>query len=153
MNIGDYPRTADFNRATFDPVIFQTLGGVIEEAEAGRSRVRFPAKAEFMIPGGFMQGGMQAALIDEGMIVAVRTLLPANEHFTTAELKINYLRPAAGSEFLCESEVVRKGRNLIYVESSLKDDQGRLVARASSSLIRVEDRFPANQPDGAAGAP
>ena len=53
MNIGDYPRTEDFNNRTFDPVIFQTLGGVVEEAEEGRSRVRFPAKPEFMIPGGF----------------------------------------------------------------------------------------------------
>lgn len=147
MNIGDYPRTGDFNNADFDPQIFQTLGGTIEEAGEGRSRIRFPAKREFMIPGGFIQGGIQAALIDEGMIVAVRTLLPAKEHFTTAELKVNYLRPAAGTFFICESEVVRKGRSLIYVESSLKDEQGRLVARASSSLVRVEGRFPANSPD------
>lgn len=153
MNIGDYPRTADFNSATFDPVIFQTLGGVIELAEEGRSVVRFPAKLEYMIPGGFLQGGIQAALIDEGMIVAVRTLLPAEEHFTTAELKVNYLRPAAGDSFVCESEVVRRGRTLIYVESSLKDDRGRLVARASSSLVRIEGRLPANAPDGSVTAP
>jgi uncharacterized protein (TIGR00369 family) len=140
MNIGDYPRTADFDSARFDPAIFQTLGGVIEEAEEGRSRLRFPAKPEFTIPGGLIQGGIQAALIDEGMIVAVRTVLPAAEHFTTAELKVNYLRPAAGPFFICESEVVRKGRNLIYVESSLKDEHGRLVARASSSLVRVRGR-------------
>ncbi len=75
------------------------------------------------------------------MIVAVRTLLPADEHFTTAELRVNYLRPAAGASFVCEGEVVRKGRTLIYVEASLKDDQGRLVPRASSSLVRVEGRF------------
>ena len=148
MNVGDYPRTADFNNRTFDPVIFQTLGGTIEEAGDGRSRVCFPANSAFQIPGGFIQGGMQAALIDEGMIVAVRTLLPASEHFTTAELRVNYLRPAAGTGFVCESEVVRKGRNLIYVEASLTDDQGRLVARASSSLVRVEGRFPENNADG-----
>ena len=153
MNIGDFPRTADFNSGTFDPAIFQTLGGVIELAEQGRSVVRFPAKAEFMIPGGFLQGGIQAALIDEGMIVAVRTLLPAEEHFTTAELKVNYLRPAAGGSFVCESEVVRRGRTLIYVESSLKDEADRLVARATSSLVRVEGRFPSNTPDGATTMP
>ena len=137
MNIGDYPRTSDFNSRTFDPAIFQTLGGVIEEAEEGRSRVRFPFRSEFAIPGGFIQGGMQAAFVDEGMIVAVRTLLPASENYTTSELRMTYLRPATGEYFICESEVIRKGRTLLYVEGSLKDDQGRLVARASSSLIRL----------------
>ena len=147
MNIGDHPRTADFNSRTFDPHIFQTLQGVIEHAEEGRSRVRFPMQEAFTIPGGFVQGGMQAAWIDEGMIVAVRTLLPAAEHFTTAELRVNYLRPAAGASFLCESEVVRKGRTLVYVEASLTDDQGRLVARASSSLVKVEGRLPSHPPE------
>ena len=140
MTIRDYPRTADFDNATFDPPIFQTLGGCIEEAGDGRARVRFPARHELTIPGGFLQGGIQAAIIDEGMYVAVRTVLPADEEFTTAELSVNYLRPAAGESFVCESEVVRKGRNLIYVEASLRDDQGRLVARASSSLARVRPR-------------
>ncbi len=147
MNIGDHPTTADFDRRTFDPPIFQTLQGVIEEAAHGRSRVRFPAQRAFQIPGGFIQGGMQAALINEGMIVAVRTLLPAGEHFTTSELKLNYLRPAAGAFFICESEVIRKGRTVIYVESSLKDSEGRLVARASSSLVKVEGRFPSHPPE------
>jgi uncharacterized protein (TIGR00369 family) len=153
MNIGDHPRTADFNNKTFDPAIFQTLGGVIEHAEEGRSRVRFPFRPTFAIPGGFVQGGIQAAFVDEGMIVAVRTLLPASDHYTTSELRLTYLRPAGGEYFVCESEVVRKGRTVIYVEASLKDDQGRLVARASSSLVRVEGRYPANAPDGRADAP
>jgi uncharacterized protein (TIGR00369 family) len=147
VNIGDYPRTPDFNARTFDPHIFQTLRGVIEVAEEGRSRVRFPAQQAFTIPGGFIQGGMQAAFIDEGMIVAVRTLLPSGEHYTTSELRVTYLRPAAGDSFLCESEVVRKGRTVIYVEASLKDDEGRLVARASSSLVRVEGRIPSHPPE------
>lgn len=118
--------------------ITPTLGGVIEFAAEGRSRVRYPNRREFSIPGGVMQGGMQGALIDQSMIVAVRTLLPSGDHFTTVELKINYLRPAGGASLVCESEVVRQGRNLIYVEASLRDDQGALVARASSSLVRVE---------------
>lgn len=140
MNIGDYPGTADFDSATFDPPVFQTLGGHIEAAGEGRARVRFPWQDRFSIPEGVLQGGMQAALIDEAMIVAVRTVLPLADDFTTAELKVNYLRPAAGPSFLCEAEVVRKGRNLIYVEASLSDDQGRLVARASSTLARVHPR-------------
>jgi uncharacterized protein (TIGR00369 family) len=118
--------------------VFTFLDGVIEEARDGRSRVRFAKRPEFTIPGGFVQSGIQGALIDEGMIVAVHSLLPPGERYTTAELKVNYLRPAAGESFLCESEVIRRGRSLIYVESSLLDDQGRLVARASSSLVRVE---------------
>lgn len=137
MNSGDYPRTGDFDNRAFDPPVFQTLGGVIELAAVGRSRVRFPFRLEWTIPGGFVQGGFQAAMIDEGMIVAVRTLLPAGEQFTTAQLEVNYLRPAAGESFLCESEVLRRGRGVIYVESSLRSNDGRLLARASSTLVRV----------------
>lgn len=137
MNIGDTSRAEDFNSGAFDPPVFQTLGGAIEFASEGHSRVRFPFRAEWTIPGGFVQGGFQAAMIDEGMIVAVRTLLAAGEQFTTAQLEVNYLRPAAGESFLCESEVMRRGRGVIYVESSLSSNDGRLLARASSTLVRV----------------
>jgi uncharacterized protein (TIGR00369 family) len=142
----EYRTGADFQTRPFDPPIFETLGGTVEEAGEGRSRLRFPLKRAFTIPGGFIQGGIQAALIDEGMIVAVMTAVPKGEYYTTVELKVNYLRPAIGESFTCESEVIRKGRTMIYVESSLKDDQGRLVARASSTVVKVANRAAAETP-------
>jgi uncharacterized protein (TIGR00369 family) len=130
-------RVAAFNDGSFDAAIFETLGAVVEEAAGGRGRVRYPHQARFAIPSGAIQGGIQAALIDEAMIVALRGLTGGATHYTTAELRVNYLRPALGREFVAEAEVVRRGRTVAYVEASLRDDQGRLVARASSTLVRV----------------
>jgi acyl-coenzyme A thioesterase PaaI-like protein len=53
-----------------------------------------------------------------------------------AEMKISFLRPVRAGGFLtCASRVVSGGQRAVFVEADLTDDDGRLVARASSTYL------------------
>jgi uncharacterized protein (TIGR00369 family) len=67
------------------------------------------------------------------MGMAFGSTLGAGESVTTVELKINYLRPVWETRLRAEARVVSRGKNLGLVECDVKDEQGRLVARSSST--------------------
>lgn len=69
-------------------------------------------------PMGGVHGGYSAALLDSAMGCAVQTTLPAATGYTTAEIKINYLRPikAGGEKLKAVGTVIHGGRQMITAE-------------------------------------
>jgi len=65
--------------------------------------------------------------------------LAEGERFTTIELKINFLRAVRQATLTAEANVLKAGATLGYVECEVKDEQGRLVARASSTCMPVPE--------------
>src|SRR5437588_11060129 len=63
--------------------------------------------------------------------------LREGETFTTIELKINFLRAVRKATLTAEARVVKAGSTLGYVECDVKDQTGRLVARASSTCMKL----------------
>jgi uncharacterized protein (TIGR00369 family) len=57
-------------------------------------------------------------------------MLGIGEAFSTAEMKINYIRPITPETGVvsCEGRVVHKGRTLAVSEARLTDGAGRLLA-------------------------
>jgi uncharacterized protein (TIGR00369 family) len=74
---------------------------------------------------------------------AYAATLGEGETFTTVELKINFFRPVRQGKLTAEARVVRAGANLGYAECDLKDDEGRLVARAASTCMKLGEARPA----------
>src|SRR5947209_19483541 len=69
--------------------------------------------------------------------------LAEGESFTTVELKINFLRAVRQGRLIAEAKVVKAGSALGYVECDVSDQDGRLVARASSTCMKLrQDRPP-----------
>jgi len=65
----------------------------------------------------------------------------------TVENKVSFLRPASGPNLFCRAEVLRAGRNLVFVEAEVTDEraEGRvMVAKASSTLAVI----PLSTPNG-----
>lgn len=107
--------------------IAETLGGELLEHGEGRARIRFPVLPEYMNPAGQLQGGMFAVMMDSAMAVAA-------DGIATAAMQFSILRPATGGHVIASGEVVRAGRNLIYAEAELRDEEsGKLLARASQT--------------------
>jgi uncharacterized protein (TIGR00369 family) len=57
---------------------------------------------------------------------------------TTIELKINFLRPVVEGRLRAIGRVVEMRRTLLFAEADVVDEQGRLVARASSTCLAIE---------------
>jgi uncharacterized protein (TIGR00369 family) len=119
-------------RAVFDGFPYhQYLGIEVEEARPGHARIAIPTgpKVDGGIAGS-VHGGILASLVDIAMLEAViPTLEEGEQPGGTIDLGITYLRPAMGSRITVEADVVRRGREIVCSEISIRDDQQRLCAR------------------------
>jgi uncharacterized protein (TIGR00369 family) len=101
---------------------------VILEMEAG------PRHAN---PMGTLHGGILCDIADAAMGTAFGSGLQEGESMTTIELKINFFRPFWNGLLRAEAHVLRRGKSVGYVECEIKDDRGRLVAKAGSTLMTL----------------
>ena len=69
--------------------------------------------------------------------VAPAGTLADGETFTTLELKINFLKPVWSGRLTATARVVKPGRTVGLVECDVRDDDGHLVARASSTCVTL----------------
>jgi uncharacterized protein (TIGR00369 family) len=62
---------------------------------------------------------------------------PEGEQNTTIELKINFIRPVVEGRLRAVGRVVQVRRSLLFAEADVFDQDGRLVARASSTCLGI----------------
>jgi uncharacterized protein (TIGR00369 family) len=121
------------------PPIARLIGLVLKAIEPGRAVFKLEADERHHNPMGTLHGGVYCDLADVAMGCAYAATLGEGETFTTIELKINFLRPVRKATLTAEARVVKAGRSLGYVECEVKDQKGRLVARAASTCMRLSD--------------
>lgn len=101
--------------------------------EAGKIRIAFQARPEFMNPIGMVHGGLLSAMLDEVMGNAIGILLTNHEFAPTVELKINFVRPAYPGLLLAEAHIVHRGFSLVFLQSELRNAEGQLIATATAT--------------------
>ena len=109
------------------------LGMQMFEAEPGHSRVEFQAREELYNPGGVVQGGFLAAMLDFAMGAASRSVVERTMTRHTLEMKISYIQPAKAGKLIGKGRVVHKGRSVYFAEATLSTEEGALVATATST--------------------
>ena len=115
-----------------------TLGMVcLDKSDPGRTVWRMVADERFSNPVGIVQGGFVAAFADSAMGASSVTFAKERRVFSAnAEMKISFLKPArVGSTLTCTATVIGGGNRAAFVEAEVVDDDGRLVAKASSTYI------------------
>ena len=117
----------------------ETLGARISEAEPGRVVVELEAGPQHRHGGGVVQGGVITQIADAAMGMSLATLQEDRVWNTTIELKINFIRPVVSGRIRAIGRVVEMKQKLMYGEADVLDEQGRLVARASSTCLAVAE--------------
>lgn len=113
------------------------LGLQVESVEPGRAVMSLPIRDDHKQNHGVVHGGAIASLIDSAMAYAIIPLLGENEHTTTVDLTIHYLRPLIEGKATATARVVRAGRRVIAVSAEVVDQNERLVATAVSTYLRL----------------
>lgn len=96
---------------------------------------------------GFVHAGVTMTIADHTCGGAAASTVPENKDVITVENKISFLRPALGPILICRADVLRTGRNLIFVEAVVsveRDDSRVLIAKASSTLAVIPLRGSGN---------
>src|SRR5262245_62261088 len=123
------------------PPIGRLLGFVLKVIEPGHAVFEMEADEQHHNPKGTLHGGIYCDLADAAMGYPYASNLAEGESFTTVELKINFLRAVRQGRLTAEARVVKAGGSLGYVECDVTDQAGKLVARASSTCIKLrQDR-------------
>lgn len=113
------------------------LNGVLLEAEVGKLTVEIEIREEMTNPAGIMHGGTAAAIMDEVMGMTTFTL-GQNAFYAAANLNVDFLRPGnKGEKVKAVSEVIRSGKTLAHIECKLVGENGKLIAKATSNLVRT----------------
>ncbi|MEE8435637.1 MAG: PaaI family thioesterase [bacterium] len=107
--------------------------------EEGLCRIAFTPDKRHANAANSMQGGVLAAVADAAIGTALASTLKENEFFTTVEMKMNFLRPSPFHKRLeVEGKVVHRGRSMAYMECTVTNEEGKLVARINSSSMIVQ---------------
>src|SRR5437868_11105948 len=120
------------------PPVGRLLGFALKAIEPGRAVFEMEADERHHNPMGTLHGGVYCDLADAAMGYAYAATLAEGESFTTVELKINFLRTVRRATLTAEAKVIKAGAMLGYVECDVKDEQGRLVAKAASTCIKIK---------------
>ena len=119
------------------PPISRTLDFILVEAEHGR--VVFQGRPGFAHynPMGMVHGGWFATLLDSALGCAVASILPAGKAYTTAELKVNIVRPLSDKvPFVrAESRIIHGGGRMATSDARLTGPDGKLYAHGSTTCF------------------
>jgi uncharacterized protein (TIGR00369 family) len=139
MSAPNIPVESDFRtRAKMNDVpIARLIGFEAKEIGDGRATVTLSAGTRHANPMGTLHGGVLCDIADAAMGMAFASTLAPEETFTTVELKINFFRPVWQAQLKAEGRVVRRGRNMGYVECEITDEHGKLVAKAASTCLAL----------------
>jgi uncharacterized protein (TIGR00369 family) len=116
-----------------------TLGARITESEPGRVVLELETGPQHRHGGGLVQGGIITQIADAAMGMSLGTLQEDGMWNTTVELKINFIRPVISGRIRAVGRVVEMKQTLFFGEADVLDEQGRLVAKASSTCMPVPE--------------
>lgn len=119
------------------PPIGRLIGFDLVSVTPGEARIALQATAAHANPMGTLHGGVLCDIADAAMGIAYASNLDDGESFTTLELKINFLKPIWEARLLAVGRVIKQGRTVGLVECDVTDDQGNLVARATSTCLTL----------------
>lgn len=97
----------------------------------------FPAQLKHANPLGMLQGGIISALIDDTM--GPLSFAAVRGPTTTLNLNVNFLRSVKCPDRVkVEARVTGRGRNVVHLEADVFDSRGRIVAKATSTVLSLK---------------
>jgi len=105
------------------------------DPDAGTIEVAFTATEQFLNPAGTVQGGFLAAMLDDTLGPALVATLGNGEWAPTADLHVQFMKPAKPGQLRGSARIIRRGRDVAFLAGELRDPEGELVATATATAM------------------
>ena len=118
----------------------ETLGliRVVSTDAEGHASLEYEAKREQCHSGGVVQGGFISGWIDAAMAHAAMAKNGPGIVPMTLELKVSYFAPTRPGLVVAEAWVERHGKRTSFYEGHLKDAEGNVLAKATSTILLAD---------------
>ncbi|MCC5854721.1 MAG: thioesterase family protein [Idiomarina sp.] len=129
----------------------QLLGLEITEFSSARSEVKFRWQESLIgnQPQRILHGGVTATALDTaGGVVILASVVerladntPTDEILArmsrcgTIDLRVDYLRPGRGDEFICTATIIRSGNKVAVARMEMHNEQGMLIAFGTGTYL------------------
>ncbi|HLV48785.1 MAG TPA: thioesterase family protein [Aliidiomarina sp.] len=129
----------------------QLLGLEITQFSGQLSEVRFRWKEELIgnMPQRILHGGVTSTALDTaGGVVVIASLVehladhtPAEEIMQrvakcgTIDLRVDYLRPGRGEEFICTATIMRSGNKVAVARMEMHNEEGTHIAVGTGTYL------------------
>ncbi len=119
----------------------ETLGITIEEYTAERVVLALQWAPSLCTSGGILHGGTIMALADSAGGACALLNLPAEASGTiTIESKTNFLGAVRQGRVTAEATALHRGGTTIVVETAVRDEAGKLIAKVTQSQLVLRPR-------------
>jgi acyl-CoA thioesterase len=118
--------------------LLRLLGMQATDVAAGHVRVEYAVGPDHLRTGGIAHGGILATLMDTALGLAASTKAPAGLDVVTAQINVNFIRPAwSGERLEASAQVKHSGRKTAVATGEIRTVDGSLVATGSATLVYV----------------
>lgn len=120
---------------------YRWAGVELVDASPGRVEIAFEAGTHHLNLQGLVHGGLLATLADTAMGLAVRTVLQPDRRHVTVQFGVEFLSPGRPGKIVAGGRSVKVGSRLGFAEADVTDADGRLLAKAHSTLsVTTEEK-------------
>jgi uncharacterized protein (TIGR00369 family) len=105
------------------------------DAETGFARIAYGLGEAHFNRFGALHGGAIACVMDDVLAVAAGLVLQWGEIAPTLEMKVSYLAQGSAGHHIAEARVLKRGRQINFLEAFLATEAGKTIATASATIM------------------
>ena len=115
---------------------WRTLGMELKEVEPGKAVFEAVVRPDLM-QNKVLHGGVLASIADSACAVAAVSLIFPASYATTINLQLSYLKKITEGRFRAEGKCLKAGKNVMFCEAQVFDQNQVLVCTATSQLLAI----------------
>lgn len=105
------------------------------DPETGWARIAYALGEPHFNRFGALHGGAIACAMDDVLAVAAGLVLQWGEIAPTLEMKVSYLAQGTPGRHIAEARVLKRGRQINFLDATLATDTGKLIATATATIM------------------
>ena len=113
------------------------LAGTLLEIDVHHIKVAYTVRPEMCNPGKILHGGIASLMLDD--VIGMGNFVAGSEFLMTSiNLNVDFLSAAQiGDKLEVTAKLIRSGSNLNHWEAVIRKESGKVVAKATSNLIKT----------------
>ncbi len=113
------------------------MAGTLVEVDDNHIKVSYEIRAEMCNPAKMLHGGIASLMMDD--VIGMGNFVAGSEYLMTSiNLNVDFLASAhIGDVLEVSAKLIRSGSNLNHWEALIRKESGKIVAKASSNMIKT----------------